>query len=263
MKNLSLRDLLEAGVHFGHPSHDWNPKMAPFIYGKRDGIHIFNLEKTLVMLREAMNYLGSIAARNGKILFVATKPAATELVKAAAIRCNMPYINHRWLGGLLTNYKTMRNSIKRLKALENQFETQHFGRLNKKEILDLQREKEKLENSIGGIKNMGGLPAALFVIDVGNEHIAVKEANKLKIPVIGVVDSVDNPSLINYVIPGNDDATGAINLYLDAAVDSILNAKIASGELAAADFNDEFVEVDAADATDFAADESPKETIAD
>jgi len=245
MLNITMRDLLQAGAHFGHQRRFWNPKMAQYIFGVRNKIHIINLEKTLPLLEEAANFIGSVAARKGKVLFVGTKLTAREAVKEAAQRCGMPYINHRWLGGLLTNYKAVRNSIKRLKTLEAQFEKQNFGDLTKKEILILEREKNKLEKTVGGIKKVSGLPDVLFIIDVGNEHIAIKEANKLGIPVVAVVDTVDDPDKVDYVIPGNDDAIRAIKLYLNAMADSILNAKSSIGDFTDEESTapDEFVEV--------------------
>ncbi len=247
MKDITIRDLLEGGVHFGHPTRNWNPKMSPYIFGARDKIHIIDLEKTLPLLKEAMNFLGRIASKKGKILFVGTKLAAQVLVKETAEKCDMPYVNHRWLGGMLTNYKTVRGLMKRLKTLESQFEKGAFGNRTKKEILNLTREKEKLERTVGGIKKIGGLPDALFVIDVGHEKIAVREANKLKIPVVGIVDTVNDPDCIDYVIPGNDDAMRAIKLYLDVVCESISSGKTSRGvgivEEQQTVSGDEFVEV--------------------
>ncbi len=238
--SISMRDMLKAGVHFGHQTCRWNPKMGPYIYGARNKIHIINLESTLPLLIDAMNFMGGIASRKGKILFVGTKPAAHEIIRDQAVRCRMPYVDHRWLGGMLTNYKTIRQSIKRLKELENMFEKNAFGRLNKKEILGLTREKEKLERSLGGIKNMGGLPDALFVIDVGHEKIAIAEANRLSIPVIGIVDTNNSPKGIDYIIPGNDDSIRSIELYTRAAADAILEARSASSITA----EEELIEID-------------------
>lgn len=220
-----MRDMLKAGVHFGHQTCHWNPKMGPYIYGVRSKIHIINLETSLPMLKDAMNVLGKIASKKGKILFVGTKPAAAPIIQAEAQRCRMPYVDHRWLGGMLTNYKTIRQSIKRLKELDAMIEKNAFGRLTKKEILNLTRDREKLNRSLGGIKNMGGLPDALFVIDVGHEDIAIAEANRLSIPVIGIVDTNNSPKGISYVIPGNDDSTRAIALYTQCAADAILEAR--------------------------------------
>lgn len=262
MSNITIRDLFKAGVHFGHQTRFWNPKMAPYIFGSRDKIHIINLDKTLPLLQEALNFIGGVAAKKGKILFVGTKLSARDLVKEVAEKCHMPYVNHRWLGGMLTNYKTVRHSIKRLQALEKQFAEQSFGNLTKKEILRLTREKDKLELSLGGIKQMGGLPEVLFVIDVGCENIAVKEANKLKIPVIGIVDTNNDPDNIDYVIPGNDDASRAIELYFNAAADSILHAQTMMGiDLSAEASGDEFVEVTEGAVAAEVAKEKPKVSV--
>lgn len=240
--SVTMRELLKAGVHFGHQTCYWNPKMGSYIYGVHNKIHIINLEKTLPLLKDAMNFVGNIASKKGKVLFVSTKQAAQGILKDEAIRCNMPYVNYRWLGGMLTNYKTIRQSIRRLKELESMFEKNNFGRLTKKEILNLTREKNKLENSLGGIKNMGGLPDALFVIDVGHEKIAVREANRLGIPVIGIVDTNNSPDGISYVIPGNDDSTRAIKLYIQCLADTILEMRPFTGDLG--ETKDEFVELD-------------------
>ena len=239
---VSMSDMLKAGVHFGHQTRYWNPKMGAYIYGARNKIHIINLEKTLPMLQDAFNFVGKIAANKGKVLFVGTKTAARDIIKEAADRCRMPYVNHRWLGGMLTNYKTIRQSIRRLKELEAMFEKNNFGRLVKKEILQLTREKAKLERSLGGIKNMGGLPDALFVVDVGHENIAIAEANRLSIPVIGIVDTNHNPKGVSYIIPGNDDSLRAIQLYAKCISDAILEARASNPELANFD-ESEFVEV--------------------
>lgn len=225
MSQLTLRDMLEAGVHFGHQKRFWNPKMKEFIFGERQKVHIINLEKTLPLYLEAVNYLSKVAAKKGKILFVGTKKAAQEAIKEEAIRAGMPYVNHRWLGGMLTNYKTVRQSIKRLKDFEKMQEDGSFDRLTKKESLMKEREMQKLERSIGGIKNMGGLPDVLFVIDTGYESTAIEEARRLGIPVVAVVDSNSSPDAVDYVIPGNDDAIRAIRLYLKGIVDAILAAK--------------------------------------
>ncbi|HVE44810.1 MAG TPA: 30S ribosomal protein S2 [Gammaproteobacteria bacterium] len=221
----SMQDMLNAGVHFGHQTRYWNPKMAPYIYGARNKIHIINLGKSLPLFQDALNFVGSIAANKGKVLFVGTKYAAQSLVREEAERCRMPYVDRRWLGGMLTNYKTIRQSIKRLKELEAMFESGKFGRLTKKEILGLTREKDKLLISLGGIKNMGGIPDALFVVDVGHEKIAVNEANRLGIPVVGIVDSNNSPDGVSYVIPGNDDSTRAIRFYLQSMADAIIEAR--------------------------------------
>ncbi|WP_026959478.1 MULTISPECIES: 30S ribosomal protein S2 [Aliagarivorans] len=225
MANVSMRDMLKAGVHFGHQTRYWNPKMKPFIFGARNKVHIINLEKTVPLFNDAMGVLSKVAAKKGKVLFVGTKRAAGEAVKQAAIRSDQFYVNHRWLGGMLTNWKTVRQSIKRLKDLEAQSEDGTFEKLTKKEALMRTREMEKLEKSLGGIKNMGGLPDVLFVIDAEHEHIAIKEANNLGIPVISVVDTNSSPDGVDYVIPGNDDAIRAIKLYLEAAADNVIEGR--------------------------------------
>ncbi len=225
MTELTMRQMFEAGVHFGHRTRHWNPKMEPYIYGSRDKIHIINLEFTLPLYKEALSFLGNLAAKRGKILFVGTKRAAHEIIKAQALRCGMPYVDHRWLGGMLTNYRTVRQSIKRLKDLEAMNLDGTMQRLPKKEALQLTRELVKLERSLGGIKDMAGLPDALFVIDVGHEHIAVSEAQKLKIPIVGVVDTNHSPDGIDRIIPGNDDAIRAVELYVTGVADAILDAK--------------------------------------
>lgn len=215
MENISIRDMLQAGVHFGHQTRYWNPKMKPFIFGVRNKIHIIDLETTNVMFKKALIELNKIASLKGKILFVGTKRAASEAVKKTAIACNQFFVNHRWLGGMLTNWKTVRQSIKRLKDLEIQSQDGTFKKLTKKEALILNRELMNLENSLGGIKNMGGLPDAIFAIGATHEHIAIKEANSLGIPVFAIVDTNSNPDGIDFIIPGNDDAVRAINLYLN------------------------------------------------
>jgi small subunit ribosomal protein S2 len=225
MTKISMREMLEAGVHFGHQTRFWNPKMKPYIFGIRHKIHIINLEKTLPLYLEAINFVGSVAAKNGKILFVGTKKSAQDIIREEAIRCGMPYINYRWLGGMLTNYKTIRKSIKRLKDLETMRDSKKFAGLTKKEALNLMHELTKLERALGGIKNMGGLPDAIFVIDVGCEDIAVSEAAKLSIPIVAVVDTNEDPDGIDYVIPGNDDATRAIRFYTKHIADSIIEAR--------------------------------------
>jgi small subunit ribosomal protein S2 len=232
MSDVSMRQMLQAGVHFGHQTRYWNPKMASYIFGQRNKIHIVNLEKTLPLYQEAMGYLGKLAANGGRILFVGTKRAAQEAVREHASRCGMPYVNHRWLGGMLTNFKTVRQSIQRLKDLEAMFEDGSIERFGKKEALTLSREREKLERSLGGIKNMDGLPDAMFVIDVGHEKIAITEANKLGIPVVGVVDTNNDPSQIDYVIPGNDDAIRAVRLYIEGAADAILDGRQTAATMA-------------------------------
>ncbi|EAX8832882.1 30S ribosomal protein S2, partial [Salmonella enterica] len=221
MATVSMRDMLKAGVHFGHQTRYWNPKMKPFIFGARNKVHIINLEKTVPMFNEALAELNKISARKGKILFVGTKRAASEAVKEAANSCDQFFVNHRWLGGMLTNWKTVRQSIKRLKDLETQSQDGTFEKLTKKEALMRTRELEKLENSLGGIKDMGGLPDALFVIDADHEHIAIKEANNLGIPVFAIVDTNSDPDGVDFVIPGNDDAIRAVSLYLGAVAATV------------------------------------------
>ena len=237
-----MREMLEAGVHFGHQTRYWDPKMAPYIFGSRNKIHIINLEKSLPMARDAYAFIKAIIADGGKVLFVGTKRAARETVKSEAERCEMPYVNHRWLGGMLTNYKTIRQSVKRLKNLDKMTEEGGFEGLTKKEILGLTREAEKLEKSLGGIKDMGSIPDALFVVDVGHEEIAIREAKKLGIPVVGVVDSNCSPDLVDYVIPGNDDAIRAVSLYTSFMAEAVLDGKASLPEVALSD--DEFIELD-------------------
>lgn len=243
MPNVTMRQMLEAGVHFGHQTRYWNPKMGPYIFGARGKIHIINLEQTMPLFEDAMNFISKLAARRGNILFVGTKRAARDSVVEEAKRCNMPYVSQRWLGGMLTNFRTVKQSIKRLKELESMAEDGSFDRLVKKEVLSLTREQEKLERSLGGIKDMGGLPDALFVIDVGYEDIAVKEARKLGIPVIGVVDTNNHPEDVDYMIPGNDDAIRAIRLYCAAAAEAILEGRASSPQVGGD--GDDFVELDA------------------
>lgn len=225
MAAVTMRDMLEAGVHFGHQTRFWNPKMAPFIFGDRNRIHIINLEKTLPLYLDAVNFCGRMAANNGTILFVGTKRAAQDAIREEALRCGMPYVNRRWLGGMLTNFKTVKQSISRLKELATMMEDGSVERVSKKEGLLLRRELEKLEASLGGIKDMGGLPDALFVIDVGFEKIAVSEAVKLGIPVVGVVDTNNSPDGVDYVIPGNDDAIRSIQLYVRGVADAIIEGR--------------------------------------
>ena len=242
MTDVTMRQMLEAGVHFGHQTRYWNPKMAPYIFGERNKIHIINLEKSLPLFSDALNYLGKMAANGGKILFVGTKRSARDAVKTEAERCGMPYVNHRWLGGMLTNFHTVKQSIKRLKDQEEMLEGNGSERLGKKEILTIRRDVEKLQRSLGGIKNMYVLPDVLFVIDVGYEEIAIKEAIKLGIPVVAVVDTNNPLDGVDYIIPGNDDAIRAIQLYTSAAADAIATAKASSQTLTGDE--DEFVEVD-------------------
>jgi small subunit ribosomal protein S2 len=242
MSNVTMREMLEAGVHFGHQTRFWNPKMAPFIFGERNKIHIINLEQTMPMCRDAVNYLGKVASKKGKVMFVGTKRAASDSIKEEALRCGMPFVNHRWLGGMLTNFRTVRASIKRLKELEEMAASNSYEKISKKEILNLSREQEKLEKTLGGIKEMGGLPDVLFVVDVGYEKIAVQEATKLGIPVVGVVDTNNSPDHIEYIVPGNDDSMRAIKLYTRLVADAILDAK---QSIAIAASSAELIEVDA------------------
>jgi small subunit ribosomal protein S2 len=243
MANVTMRQMLEAGVHFGHQTRYWNPKMAPFIFGERGKIHIVNLEKTLPLFNDAMNYISSLVANGGSILFVGTKRSAQAAVREQAERCGMPYVNHRWLGGMLTNYKTVHQSINRLKSLEAMEEDGSLERLSKKEGLMLRREQEKLDRSLGGIKNMNGIPDAMFVVDVGYEKIAISEAVKLGIPVVGVVDTNNSIAGIDYVIPGNDDAIRAIKLYVEAGADAVDTGRLSIAKIATGS-DDEFVELD-------------------
>ena len=210
--DISIEQMLKAGVHFGHQTRFWNPKMENYIFGDRNKVHIINLEKTLELLKPSIDFCTQLAASNNRILFVGTKRAASRVIKEEAERCNMPYVNYRWLGGMLTNYKTVRAAIRRLEILKTQEEEGKFESLTKKEVLGIKREMDKLERSIGGIKNMGGLPEALFVVDVKNEKIAVSEARKMGIPIIGIVDTNSDPDCVDYVIPGNDDAIRSVSL---------------------------------------------------
>jgi len=243
MAKVTMRQMLEAGVHFGHQTRYWNPKMAPFIFGARSNIHIINLEKTLPLFNDSINFISRLAAKKGKILFVGTKRAARETIRAEATRCGMYYVDQRWMGGMLTNFKTVKQSIKRLKDLEAMFAEGRQEMVSKKEALGLSRELEKLEKSLGGIKDMGGLPDAIFVIDVGYEKIAVSEARKLGIPVIAVIDSNNSPEDIDYIIPGNDDAIRSIKLYVESLADAILEGRAATLDVVA-DSGDDFVELD-------------------
>ena len=244
MPDVTMRQMLEAGVHFGHQTRYWNPKMAPFIFGARGKIHIINLEESLPLLKDALNYLSGLAARRGSVMFVGTKRAASTAIAEEAQRCGMPYVSHRWLGGMLTNFRTVRGSINRLKELEAMETDGTFEKLVKKEVLELTRERDRLERSLGGIKDMNGLPDAMFVIDVGHEDIAVAEARKLGIPVVAVVDTNHNPDRVDYVIPGNDDAIRAIRLYTQLAADAILEGRASVPQPGEGDA-DEFVELDA------------------
>ena len=244
MSTVTMREMLEAGVHFGHQTRYWNPAMSPYLYGHRNKIHIINLEKTLPLLNDAVNFIGKLAARKGTILFVGTKRAAQKIIREEAVKCGMPYVNLRWLGGLLTNYKTVKQSINRLKSLEEMEQDGSFEHMSKKEVLNFRRELEKLQRSLEGIKDMPGLPDAMFIIDVGYEDIAVSEAVKLGIPVIGVVDSNNSPRGVDYVIPGNDDAIRSIRLYARVIADAILEARASVAHIIGDKGSDEFVELD-------------------
>ncbi|TLY51954.1 MAG: 30S ribosomal protein S2 [Gammaproteobacteria bacterium] len=244
MPQVTMRQMLEAGVHFGHQTRYWNPRMAPYIFGARGKIHIINLEKTMPLFTDAMNFLSGLAQKRGTVLFVGTKRSARDSLKEEAARCGMPYISQRWLGGMLTNFRTVKASVARLKEIEAMSTDGRFEKLVKHEVLGLIREKEKLEKSLGGIKNMNALPDALFVIDIGHEDIAIKEAKKLGIPVVAVVDTNYDPTLVDYAIPGNDDAIRAVQLYARAAADAVLEGKAAAPAYVAA-AKDEFVELDA------------------
>ncbi|GAA4405595.1 30S ribosomal protein S2 [Quisquiliibacterium transsilvanicum] len=243
--SVTMREMLEAGVHFGHQTRFWNPKMAPFIFGHRNKIHIVNLEKTLVKFQEASKFVRQLSANRGTVLFVGTKRQAREIVAEEAARAGMPFVDQRWLGGMLTNFKTVKTSIKRLKDMEVTLADGGVERMSKKEALMFQREMTKLEQSIGGIKDMGGLPDAIFVIDVGYHKIAITEAVKLGIPIVGVVDTNHSPLGIDYVIPGNDDSGKAIRLYARGVADAVLEGRNASlQEIVAPDSGEEFVEVE-------------------
>ena len=242
MTSVSMRQMLEAGVHFGHQTRFWNPKMAPFIFGERNKIHIINLEKTQPLYSQAAAFIKNVAAEGGKILFVGTKRSARDAIQKEATRCSMPYVNQRWLGGMLTNFKTIRQSIKRLNELDEMAQNGTLDRRGKKEAQMLRREMDKLLRSLGGIRDMTALPDALFVIDVGHEEIAIHEAKKLGIPVVAVVDTNCSPDGIDYVIPGNDDAMRAILLYAGGVADSVLEGKASLPQVPVGD--DEFVELD-------------------
>ena len=242
MADITMRQMLEAGVHFGHQTRYWSPKMAPYIFGSRNKIHIINLETTLPLFQEAMNFLGSVTAANGKVLFVGTKRQASKLVREHAERCGCPFVDHRWLGGMLTNFKTVKNSIARLIELDELNSSGAIDRLSKKEALILERERSKLDRSLSGIRDMTGLPDCIFVIDVDHEKIAVAEAKKLKIPVVGIVDTNSSPEGIDYPIPGNDDAIRAVRLYLSHAADAVLEARSILPEVITGDADD-YVEI--------------------
>jgi len=241
--SVTMRQMLEAGVHFGHQTRYWNPKMAPYIFGHRNKIHIINLEKTLALYQEALKFVRQLSANKGSVLFVGTKRQAREIVHEEAVRCGMPYVDHRWLGGMLTNFKTVKQSIKRLKEMEGMVEDGSLERLSKKEALGIQRELAKLQRSLGGIKDLAGLPDALFIIDVGYHKGAVTEAIKLGIPVVAVIDTNHSPDKIDYVIPGNDDSNRAIRLYARGMADAVLEGRSQAVEEVVAASRDEFVEV--------------------
>jgi small subunit ribosomal protein S2 len=242
--SVTMRQMLEAGVHFGHQTRYWNPKMAPYIFGSRNKIHIINLEKSLPMYQEALKFVRQLTSNKGQILFVGTKRQAREIVKEEAQRAGAPYVDYRWLGGMLTNFKTVKQSIKRVKEMDAMVADGSLERLSKKEQLQFNREREKLERSLGGIKDMGGTPDALFVIDVGFHKIAVTEARTLGIPIVGVVDSNNSLDGIDYVIPGNDDSTRAIRLYARGVADAILEGRSqVVSEMVSATNSEDFVEV--------------------
>jgi small subunit ribosomal protein S2 len=242
MAEVSMRQMLDAGVHFGHQTRYWNPKMAPFIFGQRNNIHIINLERTVPLYEKALNFIKGVAAGNGTVLFVGTKRSAREAVRTEAARCGMPFVSHRWLGGMLTNFKTIKQSVRRLEVLKGMVEDGSIDKLTKKEVLGLKREQEKLERSLGGIKDMRHLPDAIFVIDVGHEKIAIHEARKLGIPVVAIVDTNCSPNDIDFIVPGNDDAMRAAQLYAAGVADAVLEGKASLPQIPVGD--DEFVELD-------------------
>ncbi|MBC7983736.1 MAG: 30S ribosomal protein S2 [Candidatus Obscuribacterales bacterium] len=242
MTSMSMRQMLEAGVHFGHQTRFWNPKMAPFIFGERNRIHIINLEKSLPLYNDAAGVVKQIVADGGKVLFVGTKRSARDAIKAEAVRCSMPYVSHRWLGGMLTNFKTVRQSIRRLTDIDEMAANGTLDQHSKREAQGLRREREKLERSLGGIKEMDSLPDVLFVVDVGHEHIAIHEARKLGIPVVAIVDTNCSPEGVDYIIPGNDDAMRAVQLYLAGIADAVLEGKSSAPSVPT--MEDEFVELD-------------------
>ena len=242
--SVTMRQMLEAGVHFGHQTRFWNPRMAPYIFGQRNKIHIVNLEKTMVKYNEAMDFVRKLAANRGNIMFVSTKRQAREIIAEEAQRAGMPFVDERWLGGMLTNFKTVKQSIKRLKEVEAMMEDGSVERLSKREALTVRRELEKLQKSIGGIKEMGGLPDALFVIDVGYHKIAIIEAQKLGIPVVAVVDTNHSPEGVDYIIPGNDDSSRAIRLYARGVADAVLQGRSQVLQEIVDAGGDEFVEVE-------------------
>jgi small subunit ribosomal protein S2 len=242
MSSVSMRQMLEAGVHFGHQTRFWNPKMSQYIFGERNRIHIINLEKSLPLYNDAAAFIRQVVTDGGKVLFVGTKRSAREAIREGASQCGMPFVSHRWLGGMLTNFKTVRQSIKRLMALDEMTANGSIDQRGKREAQQLRREQEKLERSLGGIKHMDSLPDVLFVIDVGHEHIAIHEARKLGIPVVAVVDTNCSPEGVDYLIPGNDDAMRAIQLYVNGMADAVVEGKSAAPSVPVGE--DEFVELD-------------------
>jgi small subunit ribosomal protein S2 len=248
--SVTMRQMLEAGVHFGHQTRYWNPRMAPFIFGHRNKIHIINLEKTMVMYQDALKFVRQLASNKGTILFVGTKRSAKEIIREEAERCGSPFVDHRWLGGMLTNFKTVKQSIKRLKDMEQMVEDGSLEKISKKEALGYQRELEKLQRSLGGIKGLDGLPDAIFVVDVGYQKGAIAEARKLGVPVIGIVDTNHSPDGISYVIPGNDDSSRAIRLYARGVADAILEGRSQVIQEILSGGSDEFVEVEEAGTED-------------
>jgi small subunit ribosomal protein S2 len=263
LPTFTMRQLLEAGVHFGHHTRRWNPKMDPYIFGKRNNIHIINLEKTVPMLYEALDAIQSIAKNGGKFLFVGTKRSASELIAQAAINCGQYYVNHRWLGGMLTNWETVSKSIRKLKNLEERIETGEINSLTKKERLQIERQKEKLDLTLGGIKNMNGIPDAIFIIDTNKESIAVLEANNLNIPVIAICDTNTNPSGVDYPIPGNDDALRAISLYCDLVAASVLKGLESNLEQSGVDIGEAEVIVEENTSQNINSDNIPEVVSAD
>jgi small subunit ribosomal protein S2 len=242
--SVTMRQMLEAGVHFGHQTRYWNPKMAPFIFGHRNKIHIINLEKTLALYQEALKFARQLAANRGTLLLVGTKRQARDIIREEAQRCQMPFVDHRWLGGMLTNFKTVKQSIKRLKEMESLAQEGGLERMSKKEAIGVTREMQKLQRSLGGIKDLNALPDALFIVDVGYQKGAVAEAHKLGIPVIGVVDTNHSPEGIAYIVPGNDDSSRAIRLYARGIADAVLEGRTQSLEEVVSASRDEFVEVE-------------------
>ena len=263
LPTFTMRQLLEAGVHFGHHTRRWNPKMDPYIFGKRNNIHIINLEKTVPMLYEALDAIQSIAKNGGKFLFVGTKRSASELIAQAAINCGQYYVNHRWLGGMLTNWETVSKSIRKLKNLEERIETGEINSLTKKERLQIERQKEKLDLTLGGIKNMNGIPDAIFIIDTNKESRAVLEANNLNIPVIAICDTNTNPSGVDYPIPGNDDALRAISLYCDLVAASVLKGLESNLEQSGVDIGESEVIVEENTSQNINSDNIPEVVSAD